>query len=79
MPYKIPSDWLEDGWQFAIDDSVATYRLLNEPYKEGITQTGVIDGFLTSPNIEIGKCEVLDFGFELSDHNPVKVTFTLND
>ncbi|BEP28854.1 endonuclease/exonuclease/phosphatase family protein [Helicovermis profundi] len=77
-PYVISSDWLEDGWRFAINDNVPTYRLLNKPYEKGVTQVGVIDGFLVSPNVTINEVKVLDLEFKNSDHNPVLMKFLLN-
>ncbi len=76
-PIKIPSTWLEAGWAWGIDDKTPTYRLLNGPYVEGVTQTGVIDGFAVSPNIKVIETKVIDLGFSNSDHNPVKMTFEL--
>jgi endonuclease/exonuclease/phosphatase family metal-dependent hydrolase len=70
---QIEDDWIDEGWTFGHGKGVPTYRLLNEPYNEGVTQTGVIDGFLVSPNVTIEDTEVVDLGFEYSDHNPVKV------
>jgi len=78
LPSVIPNDWVEEGWSLGISDNAPTYRLLNAPYEEGVTQVGVIDGFLVSPNVSIEMVEVLDLGFKDSDHNPVKMIFNLN-
>ncbi|MBI9013737.1 MAG: endonuclease/exonuclease/phosphatase family protein [Clostridiales bacterium] len=75
LPSVIPNDWVEEGWTLGISDNAPTYRLLNAPYVEGETQVGVIDGFLVSPNIIVEMVEVIDLGFENSDHNPVKMIF----
>lgn len=77
LPSIIKNDWLEEGWQWAIDENTPTYRLLNTAYVEGETQVGIIDGFLVSPNVEIQKIETLDLSFKDSDHNPVKATFII--
>jgi len=77
MPSVIPSDWLDSGWTYAIDDNKPTYRLLNAPYIEGLTQVGVIDGFVVSPNILVKEVEVLELDFKHSDHNPVVLEFEL--
>lgn len=37
-----------------------------------------VDGFMVTPNVTVGDAAVLDTGFAYSDHNPVKMTFTLN-
>lgn len=77
LPSIIENDWLEEGWQWAIDENTPTYRLLNTKYVKGETQVGIIDGFLVSPNINIIKVETLDLSFKDSDHNPVLATFQL--
>ena len=77
LPYQIDKDWAPTGWQWGIDERVPTYRLLNAPYEEGITQVGIIDGFLVSPNIDIISVKTLDLGFKASDHQPVTMTFSL--
>ncbi|GAA0178392.1 hypothetical protein SH2C18_14580 [Clostridium sediminicola] len=76
-PYSIPNDWVEEGWNWGVNDNAPTYRLLNEAYKEGKTQTGVIDGFLVSPNVAISQTKVIDLEFTNSDHNPVVMKFML--
>lgn len=43
------------------------------------TPTWLLDGFILSNNITINETECLDAGFRWSDHNPVKVVFTLKD
>jgi endonuclease/exonuclease/phosphatase family metal-dependent hydrolase len=77
LPYQIDKEWAPAGWQWGIDDSIPTYRLLNAPYEEGITQVGIIDGFLVSPNVSIQHVETLNLGFEASDHHPVIMKFSL--
>lgn len=76
-PYKISSDWVMAGWKWGVGTNAPTYRLLNGPYEEGITQVGIIDGFLVSPNLKITSVEVLDQNFLYSDHNPVMMTLKL--
>ena len=36
-----------------------------------------VDGFLASANVQVERSEVLDYGFAYSDHNPVRMRFTL--
>ncbi|MDM8534483.1 endonuclease/exonuclease/phosphatase family protein [Clostridiaceae bacterium HSG29] len=78
MPHAIPKDFLDKDWKWGVSENAPTYRLLNTAYEKGITQVGVIDGFLVSPNITIKEVEVLDCEFNYSDHNPVKMIFELN-
>lgn len=67
----LPEGWSMPGWSWALDPGVATNRSLAAPYKEGISFTSVIDGYLVSPNVEIIDVEGIDLGFAHSDHNPI--------
>ncbi|MCK4551928.1 MAG: endonuclease [Tenericutes bacterium] len=78
----IDDDWfLVNNFQFGIDISVPTCRLLNQPLDKvnsANNQYYVIDGFIVSPNVTISSAETLDENFVYSDHNPVKLEITLN-
>lgn len=78
-PNQIEEDWIAKGWTFAYGDGTETYRLLSAPYEDGVTQVGVIDGFLLSPNVKLVSSEVCDMKFKYSDHNPVRVEVELLD
>jgi len=78
-PYIIPGDWLDAGWSYGVADNAPTYRLLSGAYEPGVTQTGVIDGFVVSPNVMIDSVRVLDLEFQNSDHNPVELIFRLKE
>lgn len=67
------------GWNFPVDGSNPSARLLNGPYdpRDPNTQYYVLDGFITSPNVQLESVETLDEGFTYSDHNPVKLKVTL--
>ena len=72
---------LPEGFAYAYDMGTPTCRLLNQPYDPSDTantQHYVIDGFIVSDNLSVDSVETLDEGFENSDHNPVKLTVTLN-
>ncbi len=77
LPNTIENDYLDNGWNYAVSEEAPTYRLLNEVYNKETAQTGVIDGFIVSPNIEIVTVKNLDLEFEYSDHNPVVASFKL--
>jgi len=79
LPYQIDKEWAPMNWQWGIDKNVPTYRLLNAAYEEGVTQVGIIDGFLVSPNIEVVSVKTEDLGFAASDHHPVTMTFSLTE
>jgi endonuclease/exonuclease/phosphatase family metal-dependent hydrolase len=70
---------LMEGWTLAADTSAPSARLLDKPYngRREEHQFYVIDGFLVSPNITVESVQTIDLDFKNSDHNPVKLTFSL--
>jgi endonuclease/exonuclease/phosphatase family metal-dependent hydrolase len=78
-PGKLAARQLPEGWVLANDPKAATARLLNGPYTgdDATTQLFGIDGYVLSPNLELGEVETLDLAFKHSDHNPVRLTATL--
>lgn len=67
---------LPEGFRYAFDGNSASCRLLNSPLNEN-SQMYVLDGFITSPNIQVDSVETVDLNFANSDHNPVKLEVTL--
>ena len=57
-------------------EEVASCRGDDIPYEKGVTYRVTVDGFMVSDNVE-ATAENIDTGFAYSDHNPVKLTFTL--
>ena len=55
---------------------VPTCRSADIPYEKGVNYVTVVDGFLVSDNIR-WTAENIDADFLASDHNPVRLTFTL--
>lgn len=55
---------------------VPSCRNADAPYHEGQLVL-TVDGFLVSDNVAVTAAEVLDTGFAWSDHNPVRLRFTL--
>lgn len=80
-PGVLEDSILPEGWRFACDLSVPSCRLLNHPYDPDPAgnQFYVIDGFILSPNVELGSVETLDEQFQYTDHNPVSLRVTLRD
>ena len=79
-PGVLDEKLLPEGWTLAYDLSTPTCRLLNQPYDPADTagtQYYVIDGLILSPNVKLESAETVDAGFENSDHNPVKISVTL--
>lgn len=80
LPGLLEESSLPEGFSFVYDLSVPSCRLLNQPYDPSDavnTQYYAIDGLIVSPNVTVKTAETLDLGFEHSDHNPVRMTFTL--
>ena len=79
-PGILEEESLPEGFRYVCDLSVPTCRLLNQPYTPSDaagTQYYVIDGFIVSPNVDVASVETLDYGFENSDHNPVRISVRL--
>ncbi|MEG2770388.1 MAG: endonuclease [Oscillospiraceae bacterium] len=58
------------------DQTVPTCRGCDIPYTKGVNYVSVVDGFIVSDNIS-ATAENIDEDFVFSDHNPVKLTFSL--
>ncbi len=56
---------------------VPTCRNADGPYNEKQFVVS-IDSFIVSDNVTVSYCNVIDTGFEFSDHNPVEMSFTLD-
>lgn len=59
------------------DNPVPTCRNADGPYNDGQFVVSV-DAFIVSSNVTVSYCNVVDTGFEYSDHNPVEMKFTLD-
>lgn len=79
VPPKMDEDSLPEGFRFVIDDSAPTCRLLDAPYTGSYdtSQVYVLDGFIVSENIMVETADVVDVGFENTDHQPVRMTVNL--
>jgi exonuclease III len=75
---KFSTDFLNKGWKWSSDPSTPTNRKLNKVYDEKTSYTSVIDFFLISPNINSLSVKTIDTFFEFSDHQPVKMEFSLD-
>ena len=73
------TDDLAEGFRVVRPDnlsSVATCRGSDIPYEPGVTYCTTIDGFIVSDNVQ-ARAQNIDSGYAYSDHNPVKVVFSL--
>lgn len=76
---QLTSDDLAEGFSIvtaANETQVPTCRTADIPWQEGVNYTTVLDGFFVSANVT-ATAENLDTGFAYSDHNPVRLSFTL--
>ena len=78
-PGVVDDSLFGEGWVLAADPSAPTCRSLDKPYdgNRADHQFYLIDGFILSPNVELISVQTLDLDFKNSDHNPVKLTFSL--
>jgi endonuclease/exonuclease/phosphatase family metal-dependent hydrolase len=60
------------------ENPIPTTRNADIPYEEGKSFVVTIDGFIVSDNVSVENVAVLDEAFRFSDHNPVKLIFSLN-
>ena len=81
VPGVLEESSLPEGFSYVYDLNVPSCRLLNQPYDPSDTvntQYYVIDGLIVSPNVTVDTVETLDLGFADSDHNPIRLSVTLN-
>jgi len=79
QPGQLSTDDLPQGFSFVTDPSVPTCRSTHENYTgdRANSQFYVIDGFLISPNIKVNNVQTIDLNFQYSDHQPLRLEFTL--
>ena len=68
-------------FDFRMDDTYPTCRCLDKPYVEADKskqQYWMIDGFITSKNVDVQTFETINYDFKNTDHNPVVMTFKLS-
>ena len=82
QPGVIDSEAFGNDFTLLMDNRVPTCRSLDRPLagaeKEGF-QFYLIDGFIVSANVHTESIETLNYNFICSDHNPVRMIFSLND
>lgn len=64
-------------WKWVFDPSLPTNRRVDKPFIKETSYTSIIDYFLVSPNVQIKSVETLDWGFDVSDHNPVIISLEM--
>lgn len=74
---RINSEIFPEKWNIVTDTGKKTFRLRNIPYNESESVTATVDGFITTPNIEVKSVSAIDTGFKNTNHNPVKIKIKL--
>ncbi len=80
QPGKISADAFGNDFSLLMDNTTPTCRSLDKALAGADTETFqfyLIDGFIVSANVSTDSVETLDFHFICSDHNPVRMAFTL--
>ena len=85
-PEQMRPDWVQElpvefasiNFDWAVANDVMTCRTTDIAYTAGVNYEVVIDGFFVSKNVSFSMVQNIDAGFVYSDHNPVKLTFSLN-
>ena len=67
------------NFSFYMDNTLPSCRSLDRAYDKTDEnfQYYLIDGFIVSDNVEVKNMETMDYGFQYSDHNPVKMSVRL--
>lgn len=77
---KFPQELVPEGFtiqkDYSVGEELPTCRDCDIPYQEG-SFVVIVDGFLTSDNVEMTYLENVQEDFEYSDHNPVLMRFKL--
>ena len=74
---QIPAGTIPDELCLVAPSGAASCRTPDAPYDPETAFRVTVDGFLVTPNVSVAGAEVVDTGFAYSDHNPVRMTFTL--
>ena len=61
------------------ENPIPSNRVADGPYVKGVTFVDTLDGFIVSDNVRVESCRVIGDGFKCSDHNPVTMTFALEE
>ncbi len=78
FPIEMLPDCLVRCDKYSSETLVPTCRNCDIPYKEG-NPVFIVDGFIVSENVRVISLENIDTGFMYSDHNPVRLVFSLTE
>lgn len=77
IPLAIDRSDFPSSMSFVYDATTPSVRYGYEPYRAGHTTTTLLDFALCGSGVVPLSVEVIDLGFENSDHNPVVATFRM--
>lgn len=77
--HAMPEHTFPQDWQIVADDKIPSVRTVHKAYVPGENYVCVIDGFVTSPNVQVQSVATTDLAFEYSDHHPVEARFTIKE
>ncbi len=75
--YELAPMWNLKEWTWVYDKNIPTIRDPESEYIKGNSYTGIVDGFLLSPNIDLIEVKTIDQEFKYSYHNPVLIKVKL--
>lgn len=74
---KMTEEAFPEGWKSVTDTKTKTFRLRNMPYDKETSITATVDGFITTPNVEVKAVSVKDTEFKNTNHNAVTLKIKL--
>lgn len=77
--HDLPDNAFPPNWTVVADPNIPSVRTVHQAYIPENNYVTIIDGFITSPNVEVVSVETINLNFTNSDHNPVKARFTIAD
>lgn len=69
----LDSSILPKDWKVLYDEGANTFRLRNVAYNKEKSITGIVDGYIITPNVKVKSVTTIDTEFKYTNHNPVKL------
>lgn len=74
---KMSSEVFPEDWNISADTKKATFRLRDTVYNAETSLVATVDGFITTPNIEVKAVTIKDTEFKYTNHNAVTLKIKL--
>lgn len=74
---KMASEIFPEGWNISTDIKKSTFRLRDTAFSEETSLVATVDGFITTPNIEVKAVAVKGAEFKYTNHNAVTLKIKL--